>query len=182
MRYVLFMLLMFPAIASSADDLGRLFTTPAQRENLDHLRKIAPKMVPPVVQPEAAADEDLPPALPSSVSVQGYVKRSDGKKGTVWVNNTPVQENSSTDEVEVGKVTRGNQVPLKVPGIGNLNLKAGQVYDPETNSVVEINAHSNPSLTEGDVGTIGSSTSSALSPNPIPYSEANKQDRDYLTE
>lgn len=131
-----------PAMAVAADDFGRLFTTPAERANLDHLRKIAP--LPSITQNQPKdATEQVATVIPSSVSVEGYVKRGDGKKGTVWVNGTPVQENSSTSEVQVGKLRRGsNQVPIKLQAGGkSLTLKAGQTYDPETNSVSEVDAH-----------------------------------------
>lgn len=155
MLRILFLLLLATPGIAAAEDLGRLFTTPAQRESLDHLRQITPRFEANTAQSDEGISELAEPVLPPAISLQGYVKRSDGKKGTVWVNGTPMQENSSNDEVAVGKLRKGNQVQLKVPGLGkNLSLKAGQTYIPETNSVVEINAHQEPS--DEDVGTIGS--------------------------
>ncbi|CAG0987574.1 hypothetical protein MTYP_02100 [Methylophilaceae bacterium] len=126
--------------AIAAEGLGRLFTTPAERANLDQLRKTSKA---PTTEQETEAEASMvPPNLPSSVSVQGYVKRSDGKKSTVWVNHVPVQENSEAGSVVVGNVPRnGNQVPLRIPATGkNLKLKAGQEYVLETDSVSEIKA------------------------------------------
>src|SRR5690606_13961576 len=67
------------------------------------------------------------------------ITRSDGKKGTVWIKNTPVQENDAAGEVQVKKLPQnGNQVQISIPSIGrDLKLKAGQVYVPETDSVSE---------------------------------------------
>ena len=156
MRYLLIALMLLPGIAASEDSLGRLFTTPAERASLDHLRQT--KKVE-VLEADKPTEAEAAPAVPSSISVQGYVKRGDGKKGTVWVNQTPMQENSSTDEVQVGKLrSDGNQVQLKLPANGkSLNLKAGQVYVPETDSISEINAHSKAASpdTGEDAGTIG---------------------------
>jgi hypothetical protein len=156
MRYLLIALMLLPSVAGAADSLGRLFTTPAERASLDYLRQI--KKVE-VLEADKPAEMEAGPSIPSSISVQGYVKRSDGKKGTVWVNQIPMQESSGTNEVQVGKLRPdGNQVQLKLPANGkNLNLKAGQVYVPETDSVTEINAHSkaaSPDVGE-DAGTIG---------------------------
>jgi hypothetical protein len=155
MRYLLIALMLLPSVAGAADSLGRLFTTPAERASLDYLRQI--KKVE-VLETDNQAIEAAP-TVPSSISVQGYVKRGDGQKGTVWVNQTPMQENSGTDEVQVGKLRPdGNQVQLKLPANGkSLNLKAGQVYVPETDSVTEINAHSKAASPDGgeDAGTIG---------------------------
>lgn len=157
MARILLLWLLIPGLALGAEDLGRLFTTPAQRQSLNHLRAITPRVeaVAPAQSDEAAL-EVLQPVLPSSIAVQGYVKRSDGKKGTVWVNDTPIQENSATDDVAVGKLQKGNQVQLKVPGLDkSINLKAGQVYTPGTDSISEINTYGeNVSGTNAQVQTI----------------------------
>ena len=155
MRYLLIVLMLLPGVAASEDSLGRLFTTPAERASLDHLRQT--KRVEVLEADKQPAEADAAPAVPSSISVQGYVKRSDGKKGTVWVNQTPMQENSGTDEVQVGKLRAdGNPVQLKLPANGkSLNLKAGQVYVPETDSISEINARSKTIPDGADKGVIG---------------------------
>ena len=137
MRTLLLLLLLIPAVASAADTLGRLFTTPAERASLDAQRQI--RKVPELVDANKTEETAVAPTLPSTISVQGYVKRSDGKKGTVWINQTPVQEDASTANVEVGKLKPdGNQVQLKLPATGKkLSLKAGQVYVPETDNISE---------------------------------------------
>ena len=63
------------------------------------------------------------------------------------------QENSRNKEVTVGKLSDGsNRVPIKLSANGKrLNLKAGQVYDPESNQVLEARSHG----AQGDTGTIG---------------------------
>jgi hypothetical protein len=127
--------------ALSTENFGRLFTTPAQRAELDYLRKTTKIPVAKLEETEEF-ESTATKSLPSAVSMQGYVKRGDGKKGTVWINNTPVQENSSTSELQVGKLGSENRVEVKIPANGKrLSLKAGQVYDPETNAVLETSAH-----------------------------------------
>ena len=71
----------------------------------------------------------------------------------MWVNNQALQENSSNKEVQVGRLSEGsNRVPIKLSANGRrLNLKAGQVYDPESNRIRE--ARNNGA--QGDSGTIG---------------------------
>ncbi len=166
MRYLLMILILLPGITVAADSLGRLFTTPAERASLDYLRQTRKAEV-----LEADKSAEAAPAVPSSISVQGYVKRSDGTKGTVWINQKPMQENSGTDEIQVGKLRAdGNQVQLKLPANGkSLNLKAGQIYVPETDSVSEINAHAKaPPLDKGeDEGGIGDSANQ-VSPKTKP--------------
>jgi hypothetical protein len=156
MRHLLLALIFLSSVAWGAEPFGRLFTTPAERATLDHLRQT--RKIEPVNldQPQEVIEEI--PVIPPEISVQGYVKRSDGKKGTVWINQKPVQENSSTGEVEVGKLPKdGNQVQIKVPGLDkSLKLKAGQVYDSETDSVSESKVRATqPGVQEsGTIGTI----------------------------
>jgi len=156
MRYILLALLLLPSLALSAETFGRLFTTPAERANLDHLRQTR-KIEPVNLDQPQEMMEVAPPSLPPEISVQGYVKRSDGKKGTVWVNNEPVQENSSTGEVEVGKLpNHGSGIQLTLPGIDkSVRLKAGQAYDPETGSISENKVNPSRSDVEesGSIGT-----------------------------
>lgn len=118
---------------------GRLYTTPAERARLDQLRLTSKPPSGQELQDEQTEGVVVVPVAPPSVSVQGYVKRSDGKKGTVWVNNQPVQENDEAGDVRVKKLPQnGNQVQISIPSLGrDLKLKAGQVYEPETNRISE---------------------------------------------
>jgi len=139
--------------ALAAEPIGRLFTTPAERSNLDYLRQTKKNLPVVVNTPTEGSAEATPVALPDAINLQGYVKRSDGKKGTVWVNDKALQENTGNKDVVVGKLpTDGNRVPIKLPANGKqLTLKAGQVYDPESNKVREARNHG----AQGDSGTIG---------------------------
>ena len=118
---------------SMAADFGRLFTTPEQRANLDYLRKTskAPSLEENTGNAEPTFElptEPLEP--PASVSLQGYVKRSDGKKGTVWVNNTPMQESTKNSDIQIGTLKDSARVDINLPANNkHLRLKAGQVYD-----------------------------------------------------
>ncbi|HZV62071.1 MAG TPA: hypothetical protein VFF75_06625 [Methylophilaceae bacterium] len=154
MRYLLIAFTLLSNVAFAAEPFGRLFTTPSERATLDHLRQT--RKIEPVNIDQPQEVIEVAPVAPPQVSVQGYVKRSDGKKGTVWINEKPVQENSSTGGVEVGKLpTEGNQIQIKVPGLErSLKLKAGQAYDPQTDSITENKVR--PGRSEAEVsGTIG---------------------------
>ena len=145
---------LMPSTALAAQPLGRLFTTPAERSNLDYLRQTK-KNLPAVVNTptENTMAETAPVVLPDAINMQGYVKRNDGKQGTVWINNNAMQEGSGNKDVQVGRLpTNSNRVPIRLPANGkNLTLKAGQVYDPENNQVREAKSHA----AQGDVGRIG---------------------------
>ncbi len=151
--FIFFSQLVFGQLAIAAEPIGRLFTSPAERSNLDYLRQTKKKLIAPVaIDAPNDAMEAAPIVLPRAVNLQGYVKRNDGKHGTVWVNNQAMQENSGNKDVQVGKLSENsNRVPIKLSANGkHLNLKAGQVYDPETNRVHEARNHG----AQGDSGKI----------------------------
>jgi len=120
------------------EPVGRLFSTPEQRYALDNLREAIKNQPKEVAQPEGkAVIKRKPVEMPETVSVQGYVKRSDGKKGTAWVNGKAVQERTGNKDVQVGRLSKnGLRVPIRLPANGKrLSLKAGQTYEPKANKL-----------------------------------------------
>ncbi|MES2580588.1 MAG: hypothetical protein V4552_08575 [Pseudomonadota bacterium] len=146
-------MLPFVQIGRAAEPIGRLFSSPAERSTLNHLRQTKKPNI--AIQSDVSAQQTEPEAraLPSAINMQGYVKRSDGKQGTVWINDQAMQENSGNQDVQVGNLPEnGNRIPIKLPANGkHLTLKAGQVYDPENNRVSEARSYE----VQGDSGTIG---------------------------
>lgn len=134
--------------AAPDDDFGRLFSRANERKNLDILRQNQKlKVITPQdnIQTEPLAVE-VPPELPEPITMQGYVKRSDGAS-TLWINNKAVQEDSAIDNVQIGKLnkqtgsaqTGADSLNVKIPANGkHIRLKAGQVYEPETNQIKEL--------------------------------------------
>lgn len=143
------MLLWLPYTAVAAEPLGRLFMTPAERASLDLIRQNTST----ANLNEQEAVPETTAKTPESISIQGYVKRSDGKKSTVWINNSPIQENQGNAEVQVGKLSKdSNQVQVTLPASGkSVNLKAGQRYDSTTDTVSDIRT-SSKQLTEHKPG------------------------------
>jgi hypothetical protein len=150
-QLLVIVLLILPQTIFADESLGRLFSSPSERAALDQVRKIKREIVPQVIE-EPDYVEAAPYVEPNSVAVQGYVKRSDGKSATVWVNGEAIQENSSNQDVAVGNLSnQTNRVPIKLKANGkHLSLKAGQMYDPETNRVREMRE-----AVHGDSGRIG---------------------------
>jgi len=137
------------AQAAPYDDMGRLFSRPNERSNLDILRqnqKLKVITTQDNIQPDSIT-KPVPAELPDPITLQGYVKRSDGTN-TLWINNQTVQEGSTVDSVQIGRLNqRGfsrkgattEGVDVKIPANGKqIRLKAGQMYDPETNQIKEL--------------------------------------------
>jgi hypothetical protein len=133
----LFALIAFAATAQ-AQDLGRLFTTPEEREMLEALRRQPPKPkieAAPIVTPTV----ESAPVVPN-VTMNGLVRRSRGR-GMVWLNGVTSLEGDLDAHgiaVDVGAL-RGTTLPVR---IGNaplaVGLKPGQTYDTGAAQIREV--------------------------------------------
>lgn len=136
------------AVAAPDDDFGRLFSRPAERKNLDVLRQNQKlKVITPqdLIQPDAAVAV-VPAELPDPITLQGFVKRSDGTS-TLWINNKAVQEDSAVDNVQIGRLheqrsnagASSDSLNVRIPANGkHVRLRAGQIYIPESNQIREM--------------------------------------------
>lgn len=127
--------------AETGDGFGRLFSRPNERSNLDVLRQNQKLKVAAPQPVDTGSEAPAPVALPDPITLQGYVKRSDGSS-TVWINNQPVQEGSTVDNVNIGRLNENAKqgtLDVKIPANGkHIRLKAGQIYEPETNQIKEL--------------------------------------------
>jgi len=123
--------LMLPCLAASAtataDELGRLFFTPQQRQDLDR-RRATNRM-----------EEETPQIREGPLTIEGHVQRSGGKAVT-WVNGVPQYDSrASRDPARVTVVPNEGE-----PGV---NLKIGQIYERASGEVRD--------RLEGGVITVG---------------------------
>jgi len=93
--------------ATAVDNLGRLFFTPQQRQDLDRRRQAN-------IQESAATVNSL-------VTVNGQVSRSNGKN-TVWINGAPQETSRRPADPSRVSVQGGEGEP-------SINLKIGQTLD-----------------------------------------------------
>ncbi len=157
------MLVLPSASFAQTEALGRLFHSPESRAELELKRGIKPEPVikKPVVKKAVIKTPKPTLPLPDPIMLQGYVKRSDGPN-TVWINHQPVRENSQTQSIKVGRITKRHQnknnsllakqntlnkidqLSIKIPANGKvIQLKPGQRYVPEENRVDDITVISN---------------------------------------
>lgn len=139
-----------PQTPSQQVNYGRLFYSDSQRQQLDAERKLP-------VQPQQTSKKTSAPQkinvapLTEPVTLQGYVKRSDGKS-TLWINRQAVQENSTLNAMQIGKLnrqletqkgrktaTQTEKLNIHIPANGqHIQLKAGQQFDPKNNQIKEV--------------------------------------------
>jgi len=115
-------------------DLGRMFFTPAQRATLDNARKQNIRVEindENAEQPAAAA-----PPLPQNISVNGMIRRSDGKD-TIWINNRPVTDQNAGG-FKISSPKGSDRIHLTVPESGrSVDLKVGQSVEIVSGTIEE---------------------------------------------
>jgi len=95
------------APAGAADNLGRLFFTPQQRQDLDRRRQANVR--------EAVVTQE------SLITVNGHVARSSGK-ATIWINGVPQEDSRPTRDPARATIGGGE-------GEAQVDLKVGQTLD-----------------------------------------------------
>lgn len=148
MRSLTFLFLLIslqPLHAESQFKLGRLFTLPIERERLDIVRETATeKTLQAQEERKSETAEENVISLPEKISLQGYVKRNDGKKSTFWLNHQALQENSVSADLQLKSFSLEDQnlLELNLPNTAQrFLLKPGQIYLPNQNRVEDTNVH-----------------------------------------
>jgi hypothetical protein len=110
-----------------ADDLGRLFTTPADRARIDAVRAGRA----PAAEPDAPANA----VTADRLIVSGILTGSDGKR-LVWVNGTRVEEGRDPVLQKDGRIRLGWRDGTRAlkPGQG-LDLSSGEIFESYARSV-----------------------------------------------
>jgi hypothetical protein len=113
------------AQASVAQELGRLFFTPEQREALDARRKAR------------VPDRPAAPVASPTTRLDGYVQRSGGRS-TVFINGEPVPEGSSeAPRIDSGRAD--GRIPIRVgEGGARFPLKPGEILDRSSGEVRDV--------------------------------------------
>lgn len=121
MKVVISLFLLLAALPSPAQELGRLFFTPQQREQLDARRKAR-------VPDKPAATIVVSP----TTRVDGFVKRSGGPS-TVWVNGEALPEGSG----DAPRIAPSLSVTVGEGG-RRAALKPGEVLDRDTGEIRDV--------------------------------------------
>jgi hypothetical protein len=95
-------------LAGAAEDLGRLFFTPQQRQDLDRRRAANVQEVAAVIQE-------------STLTLEGQVSRSSGKT-TTWINRVPRHDSHRGPDPAQVTIRTGEDQP-------QVTLKVGQTHD-----------------------------------------------------
>lgn len=109
---------------AAAEELGRLFLTPEQREALDARRRAR------------LPDKPAPAGVQSapSMRVDGYVQRPGGRS-TVWLNGQPSPEDSSEP---AGRVAGAGGVSVRLGDENrDVTTKVGQTLDSSSGRVTD---------------------------------------------
>lgn len=137
MRSTLMLLLVFflsgTGDSLSAQELGRLFLTPAERAYLERLRLIDSQLLPIVLdETERSLEEpEAPPPEPEDIIYRhgGTMRRSDGSY-TVWLNNAPVDQNALPGNIQLLTPYSRGELRISDPDSNrDFRVKPGQVLN-----------------------------------------------------
>lgn len=132
-------------------DVGRLFFTPSERAAFEAARRAGQTETEVVeVEPEQVVEiiETAPPPAQPIITVDGYVRRTDGH-ATLWVNGQNSYDGDlSTSGVEPrGASVSGNRVSVTPRDAAEaVKLRPGQSYDP--NTAITTDAYDTPAFAD----------------------------------
>jgi hypothetical protein len=129
--------LLLPSIClgTEVEPIGRLFSTAAERANLDRLRQQNK-----LLSDQATATEPVIPAEPAreQFTLDGFVRRSSGK-GTTWINQIPQNEGAVSQNIRVRQqLSKPPAVSVLLPSGKRLALKVGQTFDAVSGKLIEV--------------------------------------------
>ena len=120
------LLLLLPAGQAAAQELGRLFFTPEQREALDARRKAR------------LPDKPAASAPSPTTRIDGYVQRSRGKS-TVWVNGEAVPDGTQPEGLRLRRGTDASRVTVTTGEDGlRREMRVGETLDRATGEVKDV--------------------------------------------
>jgi hypothetical protein len=156
-RFALGLLCLFHLAPLSAEPLGRLFFTPAQRATLDLARQQERSV--------RVMDEDdaSPPA--AGFTLNGVVVRSDGQ-ATVWVNNRAQNGKRLPQGAALDGVRAGEGIGVKLPGGRPVPLKVGQSLDLGSGRIEE--GYRRPQARQPKEPAGPAESKAGAEPSPVP--------------
>ncbi|MDP3517462.1 MAG: hypothetical protein Q8S94_09880 [Pseudohongiella sp.] len=125
--------------AQHADELGRLFSTPRERMELDEIRRIWLQEVKPGEELELPAEDELSIVLeaPNDLFLQlgGTVRRADGTY-SLWINNEQVDQHQLPSNIKLARL--GDLIVVWINYRDKLYVvRPGQVLHFATETVYE---------------------------------------------
>jgi hypothetical protein len=174
-RAIAFWICIAFATSASGAELGRLFFTPTEREQLD-LARMQKKATPPPASTQSTSDGPAP----EIVTYGGIVRRSDGK-AMLWINNRVAEEKEALGALSLkGNVRPDGAVALHVPQSGaTIEMKVGQSLDLQSGQVAEgRKAPASPKAPLNDHKPEAAEPKTATAPNaakPLPNEAAEKR-------
>jgi hypothetical protein len=119
-----------PQFVHGADDLGRLFTTPQERAQLDEAREGAPVPVA-AVQRAVPAQQAAAREQTGALALRGVVDRGAGRS-TAWLNDTNTYQGDAGagNRVERSGIDGARVLVTQSEGKPPVQMKVGQTFDP----------------------------------------------------
>lgn len=127
---------------AATEYLGRLFTTPQERSNLERLRNQQPVEVkePEIIVKEIPKEKEQQQPDIGGITVNGLVYRKHGKS-TAWINNNNTYDgNLENQYIQIdARDIDPDKVVIEIPWSDKeVELKTGETYDPKAGQVHDL--------------------------------------------
>ncbi|MGZ3237676.1 MAG: hypothetical protein ACXU8A_09910 [Burkholderiaceae bacterium] len=122
--------------------IGRLFSTPKERAELDQARQSNSKN-------RVESSTPVANQLGDQIMLDGFVKKNNGKT-TVWVNQVPQHGHENPQGITI--VQSGHNpstISMQLPSGKSVYLKAGQTFNATSGKVIDVYDDANPAATKG---------------------------------
>ena len=133
-----------------AESFGRLFTSPAQRERLDAMRRTGPEITVEISDAELELSNTVQEQAPlNAITLKGVVYRGGGAS-TAWVNDSNTYEgNIAAQDIQVPETRIGkDHVEMSISGNQSvIRLRVGESYDPATDRKIDLSEDLQPQAT-----------------------------------
>ncbi|MDK2123170.1 hypothetical protein [Parachitinimonas caeni] len=132
MRYGLLIATLLPLGGAWADDskLGRLFFTPAERQQMELIRQGGPAAQQTI---ESSPIEAIKPTPPDNVTLSGIIKREQGLP-TIWINGKRYTGSNEGYDISATPLT-AQTVVIALPDGRRARLKVGQTLDTGSETI-----------------------------------------------
>lgn len=144
LRRLLVLALLYSGIPAYGDNFGRLFTSEAERRQLDALRASLQNRSPlDEVSPSEIIEVEPVTLQPLNVKFSGYIHRADGKY-MIWINGKSSLSGSTMPIESAHFKTEPDEITLSTNRYKAI-IKPGQVWSLEDNVIDEgYNSSTNP--------------------------------------
>ncbi|HEY8100792.1 MAG TPA: hypothetical protein VIF82_08545 [Burkholderiaceae bacterium] len=131
----------FAQAIAAEQPIGRLFSTPKERAELDKARQSNSKN-------RIESSTPITNQIGDQIMLDGFVKKNNGKT-TVWVNQVPQHGHENPQGITIVQSDRNpSTVSIQLPSGKSVYLKAGQTFNASSGKIIDVYDDANAAATK----------------------------------